>query len=483
MAFTVHHYTCYYIQILNCFAFTAISTVLNNPHKTQAPPKAHSLLPVVPPADLPRVRRKDFDSYLKAVIPEWDRFERNNRLGREGQAQLDSSALQSHDDDDNVLPRASMTSDTGHRTSTTKVSSSHRGSLVPAYKIPPLQSIPSVFFEQTFDLTNPSTFTKVTEQPCELSSSISPPTAVPTPADHPTDLTSSISSTPPLHDKFSHYADTVEQHLVREISLRSTSFFAALTNLQDLQSESDVCLDRIVKLRGLLKDVDERTAKKGLEVVRKYGEVERVQGIREAVKSVGNVIEMTGVVKGLVSAGQWGEALNVIEELEDMRNGVQVESIGNMRPGEDVGKKLETMTEEDEEGENILAGDNVQKPMLGFPLSALAAFSELPSHLRILTLEISKSLSREMIVVLRHDLEERVGYNQDTPANANRHATRNEGLRDRLKPLLLNLVRTKGLKDAALEWKDVVLSEVRRVPKEMISGFDKEWDEDKEEKR
>ncbi|KIM71977.1 hypothetical protein PILCRDRAFT_16564 [Piloderma croceum F 1598] len=68
--------------------FHAISTVLNNPHKKQAPPKAHSSLPSVTPADLPRVRRKDFDSYLRAVAPEWERFEHNSQLGRE---QLDAA--------------------------------------------------------------------------------------------------------------------------------------------------------------------------------------------------------------------------------------------------------------------------------------------------------------------------------------------------------------------------------------------------------
>jgi len=233
-----------------------------------------------------------------------------------------------------------------------------------------------------------------------------------------------------------------------------------------------------------LKDVDERTAKKGLAVVRKYREVEVVQGIRGAVKSVGNVVEMTGVAKGLVSAGQWGEALNVVEELKDMQNGVQVDSTENMKLDRDFGKKLETMAEDDEEGEDPSAGAIAQKPMLGFPLSALAAFSELPIHLRVLTLEISKSLSREMIVVLRHDLEERLGHNQHTSAGTNEHvACSVGGLRDRLKPLLQNLVRTKGLRDATLEWRDVVLSQVRRVPKEMISGFDKEWDEEEEEKR
>ena len=65
---------------------------MNNPHKKSAPPKAHSALPAVPPADLPRVRRKDFDSYLRAITPEWERFLQNAEQGRDGAAQINDAA-------------------------------------------------------------------------------------------------------------------------------------------------------------------------------------------------------------------------------------------------------------------------------------------------------------------------------------------------------------------------------------------------------
>lgn len=360
---------------------------------------------------------------------------------------------------------------------------------MPSYtrSIPPLESVPSVFFEQGFNLANPSTFAKVTEQPVEhrpFSSSSSSSSAGLAPVDYITDPTSSLSHTPPLLDKFSHYADTVEQHLVREISLRSTSFFAALTNLQDLQSESDVCLDRISKLRELLKDVDERTAKKGLDVVRRCREVERVQGVREAVRRVGNVVEMTRIAKGLVGAGQWGEALSVVEELESMWDGEHAGLEESVEVNGGARKQLETMAEE-AEGDEGNEQASQKQTALGFPLSTLKAFSELASHLRILTLEIATSLSQELIVVLRHDLEERVNQDQGTPAKVNGHSNNEKdyGLQDRLKPLIQNLARARGLKDAISQWRDVALGEVRKVAKEAVSGFDKEWDEDKEENR
>lgn len=447
----------------------AISTVLNNPRKKQAPPKAHSSLPVVPPTELPRVRRKDFDSYLRAISPEWEKFERNTHLGSEGQAQLDSSALQAHGED--VTPRPSISSD----------QPTPRPVHIAQRTIPPLESVPSVFFEQGFNLADPRTFAKVTEQfddlPATPSSSRPSSSSGLTPVDHFTDPTSSLSYTPPLLDKFSHYADTVEQHLVREISIRSTSFFAALTNLQDLQSESDVCLDRISQLRGLLREVDEKTALKGLDVVKKGKKVGNVVKIKEVAKGIEGVVEMTRVAKGFVGAGQWGEALTVVEELERLWGGDSTKDV------KVNGDRLETMLEEDEEDSTSIQQD--RKPTIGFPLSALAAFSELPSHLQALTLDIATSLSQELVIVLRHDLEQRVLSSQVIKSNGYAPDSKviDETLRDRLKPLLKNLVRTKGLKDAILKWREDVLGEVRSVVKRAVSGFDKEWEEDKEENR
>jgi vacuolar protein sorting-associated protein 54 len=342
-----------------------------------------------------------------------------------------------------------------------------------------------VFFEQSFNLADPKTFAKVTEQPDDLratpSSSSRPSSSSGlAPVDHFTDPTSSLSYTPPLLDKFSHYADTVEQHLVREISIRSTSFFAALTNLQDLQSESDVCLDRISQLRELLRDVDEKTAMKGLDVVKKSKKVGNVVKVKEVAKGIEGVVEMTRVAKGFVGAGQWGEALTVVEELERLWNGETPKDVKVNGGG------LESMPEEDENDNTSIQQD--RKPTIGFPLSALAAFSELPSHLQALTLEIATSLSQELVIVLRHDLEQRVlRYQNSQDIKSNGHApdpkAKDETLRDRLKPLLHDLVRTKGLKDAILKWREDVLGEVKSVVRKAVSGFDEEWEEDKEENK
>jgi len=425
---------CFYFHPTGDFSsfIPAISTVLNNPHKSQAPPKAHSSLPTVPPAELPRVRRKDFDSYLRAISPEWERFERNAQLGRDGAAQLDGPT-----------PRTSLVSADGPFGPRTLRP-------VPGRSIPPLDSVPPVFFEPTFNLGDPRTFNSVTEHG-EGGDMEGP--------DPP-----SLSHSLPLLEKFSHYADTVEQHLVREISLRSTSFFAALTNLQDLQTESEQCLDRISRLRGLLNDVDEKGAKRGLEVVRKETKMRNLGVVRDAVKVVNGVVEMTGVAKGLVVAGQWGEALGVIDEMESLWGAAPAPTLTLMPstikslpslPRAQNGRLSPLPSAPEEHPEKRLSSPIV-------PLSSLHAFASLPTHLRTLTMEIASSLSSEIVRVLRVDLVERINGGGSRPSTSTKDQV-NQSLKDRLRPLLQGLVRTKGVREATLSWREVVMGEVRSV--------------------
>lgn len=422
---------------LECISHTfshfeaAISTVVNNPHKRSAPPKAHSALPAVPPADLPRVRRKDFEPYLAAIGPEWDRFQKNAEQGREGAAQVGGpSTAQGSSLDDPMTPATPR----------------------PGKAPPPLETVPSVFFESDFNLGDPHVFNAVTEQREGEEDQIDP---------------SSLSHSLPLLEKLSHYADTIEQHLIREISVRSTSFFAALSNLQDLQTESEQCLTRISKLRGLLKEVDDKTAKRGLEVVRKECKLRNLDTVRESVKYVGGVVEMTGVARSLVAAGQWGEALNVIDDLERLWD------VGSSKkppipnaPGQDSlsvplrngrSSPLPPVPESPPDTPEFPPPVSPQNAPAHIPLSSLQAFAALPTHLQSLTMEITASLTSEFVNVLQLDLVERI----DAVAENGKHESMS--LNDRLRPLLQSLVRTKGVREATLSWREVATAEVRNT--------------------
>ncbi|KAI0797556.1 Vps54-like protein-domain-containing protein [Abortiporus biennis] len=442
--------------------FHAISTVVNSPHKRSAPPKAHSSLPAVPPADLPRVRRKDFDAYLRSVAPEWERFEQNAEQGREGEAQIDGPA--SLQEQQASFLSSNLGVDDIPRTPRTP-------RLPPGKPLTPLETVPDIYFDSKFNLGDPRTFDLVTE--------------------HGTvdglDFTdaSSLNSSQPLLDKLSRHADTIEQHLVREISIRSTSFFAALSNLQDLQSESEQCLDRIAKLRGLLKEVDEKGARKGLEIVRLESRLRNVGIVREGVKVIGGVVEMASVAKGLVGAGQWGEALDVIEGLEALytpdeedATSETMESLHPPVPTTTVSRpsSLATVMESPPQTPTVTQSPTTilsTKPPSSVPISALNAFASLPAHLRDLTMEIATSLSSEVVNVLRLDLIDRI----DTGKDGHAHMGVQMSLKDRLRPLLQSLVRTHGIGQAASSWKEVCLGEARNVLKRRVPAFDLDDDD------
>ncbi|ESK84905.1 garp complex component [Moniliophthora roreri MCA 2997] len=381
--------------------FHAISTVLNNPHKKQAPPKAHSGLPSVPPAELPRVRRKDFEGYLKAVDPEWRRFaERAQHTEQEEQEAGPST-----------LPLGSS-----------------------------LDTVPEVFFQSNFDLGDPNTFSAVTENEDDAD---------------PLSLSHSL----PLLEKFSHYLDTVELHLTHEIRLRSSSFFAALTNLHSLQAESTTCLAQITRLRGMLEEVDKDVAKKGLEVIRVEQKARNVEKVEEGLRGVLDIVGMSTKARDMVGSGRWNEALNIVTELEGRWEGKQRGKAPERRNGmiprqTNATSSLSPMPEEDEDSTIRLS-----RTALKVPLSSLTAFSALPSHLQSLSMEIASKLSGELVTVLREDLADFITYRQ-----REKEKTRNtERVKERISPLLNGLVRTKGLKEATLSWREVVSEEMKAV--------------------
>jgi len=397
----------------------AISTVVNNPHKRSAPPKAHAPVPAVTPVVLPRPNRKILDQYAQNVASDWNQL-LQSRLNVGEQSEGSSSDIP--------------------------------GAFQQAGKeFPPLDSVPSVFFDPEFSLGNPRMFRTVTGQEEDQ---------------HALD-TASLAYSLPLIEKLSHHADTLEQHLILEVSLRSSSFFAALSNLQDLQTESEQCTYRIAQLKLMLKEVDDKHAKRGLEIVHAEHKLRNLETVKSGVRMVAGVVEMTGVVKGLVSAGQWGSALTVLEEIhnlwdENSKSHPPVSSQVNQTTTRQTNpeRALSPVQESPRiENDVPLPPSSLSKtPDAGIPLSSLRAFSSLPEHLQTLTLEIASSLTTELVEALRLDLVERI---REPPP----HEPLDQSLKDRLRPLLQGLLRTKSLREATLSWRDVALAEVRNCAK------------------
>ena len=414
---------------------SAISTVVNNPHKKSAPPKAHATVPSTPRAELPRVRRKDFDPYLKAIGPEWEALQHNAELGQADSMQHEDSSIP------DLLDQPDF-----------------RRAPTSLKLLPPLSSVPEIFFRHDFDLGNPRTFDAVAEVPHSSASRPTSPTTTPDP--------STLAHSLPLLEKLSHHADTIEQHLVHEIARRATPFFAALSNLQDLQAESARCLARVQALRAQLGDVSEKGARRGLQGVQREVRLSHLKEVQSGVRAVRGVIETVGIVRGLVDDGQWGAALDGVDELRAMwegRTAPPPEPVPPPAPSKQ-GSLLPSVAEESAEDEKEVAArtEGLVSPAaaLHIPLSRLKAFAALPDQLHTLTQEITSSLTSDLVATLKVDLIERIHKNDLVPGDKT-------DVCDRLRPLIQGLVRTKNLRESIADWRGVVLGEVQGIVRQV----------------
>lgn len=185
--------------------------------------------------------------------------------------------------------------------------------------VPPLSSIPHVYFDESFHLENPRIFDVVTER----SEVIKTPQvedvkgangfangAPPTPR-------KALATNAILQEKLSWYLDTVEIHLISSISSASKSFFAALGSLKELHSEAADSVSKIHKLRADLAELDKDMAVGRLEIVRLNQRRQNLRKLASATQQLQNVINGAAHCEELAEHEELELSLDRISALED----------------------------------------------------------------------------------------------------------------------------------------------------------------------
>lgn len=403
-----------------------------------------------------------------------------------------------------------------------------------AITTPSLRSIPDVFFSEDFNLGNPHTFELVTSlagpgaaAPPRRHSLASPnasfaslpPILEPldeadtsfSTVDGGTDVAPSPETSTPidlddtdasqqLQARLSTHLGLVEQHLVLEISQRSASFFAALTNLQDLQTESESCLSRIESLQLELRALDEGVARKGLEAVALSRSLRGLKAVDSAVKELRSIDEAVAMVRQLLANDDVYGALDLWEEVDGWlkRRGKAKDeadaggAVGRRRKSSTVsrfrspsvlGEVAEDGEEEGEDGGDsttptsaaLLAprlrrheSSSSSTLTLSQPagrsrhkqpdvdLTASAALAQLPQTLAALSLSIAAQLELELTGFLGAELGHREQA-ADVP------------LEERLRPLLSGLIRARESGRIVGVFREVALAEVREAAKKVCA--------------
>ncbi|RYN36785.1 hypothetical protein AA0112_g4692 [Alternaria arborescens] len=315
----------------------AISTLLTPPimrtgmvpHTTATATSGHRPpstkdIPPVTLTNIPHIEPSAFNPYLSQVGSLYEAFQ---RAKAEAEAESAQPARRGSKKDDTESPAGTPnlagTPFTPNGPPKPKRRTSGSKRTLPA--ITPLSTIPNIYFDDNFHLENPRTFDVVSER-----SEVVRPVRTATSDDHGANGSLDVPQPPGrkalatnaiLQEKLSWYMDTVEVHLISAISTASTSFFAALGSLRELQTEASDSVARIKGLREDLKRLDEQMAIGGLKVVEMKRRRENLRRLTDSVDQLQAVIVGLSHCDEAVVDGRLETAMTRIEVIERLITG------------------------------------------------------------------------------------------------------------------------------------------------------------------
>ncbi|KAJ3299753.1 hypothetical protein HK104_007207 [Borealophlyctis nickersoniae] len=457
----------------------AISGIVNDPNlqakQGQKPLPGMDRLPTVPPTVIRKVRLSEFDPYFKMLADVFDKYQLNRAVGlaaaTEGMPLLgnvDQPSPSFMNLEDLTTKLGVLAPERGKSRGNLGLTPSQRSRLL-STNAGALESVPSVFLDPEFNLGNPHTFSLVCENADVTSTSGQEAT----------------TSNGILQEKLSHYLDTVEVHLIKEISRRSSSFFAALSNLQALHQETLACVAQIGVLRQKLGNISKSSARKGLEVVRLKRRRGNLGILYGGVKLVSEVRQTQPMIQVLLTQGDYVGALDLIEQTGMVLRGFDLS-----------GKPTDDATQSSTLTEGVKLTRNVSIIPTALDLRGVRSLANLHGQLTEMSKTIGMVMETEFVNVLLGDIRETLALMdqsrispriKDAPANAwiqniltGRHSphvtapgavlhssllAREDKLRSRLVPLVLGLLRMDKLGSALQSCKDALTSEIKAMIK------------------
>jgi vacuolar protein sorting-associated protein 54 len=297
------------------------------------PPSAKDIPPVTL-TNIPHVEPSAFNPYLSQVGNLYEAFQRAKaeaeaeaaqpvRRGSKKSEREESLERSLYTSSPSTTPQLSGAAFTPNTPPKPKRRTSGSKRAQPAAT--PLSTIPNVYFDDNFHLENPRTFDIVSER----SEVVRP---VRTKSDHAdyangsldepqTTGRKALATNAILQEKLSWYMDTVEVHLISAISSASTSFFAALGSLRELQSEASDSVARIKGLREDLKRLDEQMAIGGLKVVEMKRRRNNLRKLADAVEQLQAVIIALSHCDEIVNKGELEVAMSRLDTVERLITG------------------------------------------------------------------------------------------------------------------------------------------------------------------
>ena len=125
----------------------------------------------------------------------------------------------------------------------------------------------------------------------------------------------SVASTS-LQDDLSEHLDTIEQHLIREISAKSDEFFTVLASLHKLH-ESMTSMQHIVSaLRGRVAELGNRLSKPGKQMINLHAKRDNLRALAHTFESISTLAQMRADMDVFVESTDYPGALAIAEDIQ-----------------------------------------------------------------------------------------------------------------------------------------------------------------------
>ncbi|KAD7479015.1 hypothetical protein R6Q59_005201 [Mikania micrantha] len=173
-----------------------------------------------------------------------------------------------------------------------------------------LREVPALYFKEDFALEDGATF--------RAASSFS-----------------TVAENAVLQEKLSQYLDVVELHLVKEISLRSNSFFEAQGQLEDLNLKIVEGCSRIRELKETIRLLDVDLVDSARQIQDLNLTRTNLLALQEKLRLILYVNQSLAALKLLVASADCAGALDVTDDLKHFLNGDQLTGLHCFRHLED----------------------------------------------------------------------------------------------------------------------------------------------------
>ncbi|KAE7995999.1 hypothetical protein FH972_000748 [Carpinus fangiana] len=258
-------------KILSSSSFSSsqsLSSILNNPHVAKSDwwwYSSSSSSSVAPPEFVSltsscEVSRSDFQSYLASISEPYHRFEDIRKHASKENVDLESIGGQGE-------------------------------ALVAC-----LREVPALFFKEDFALEEGGTFRAA----CPFSN---------------------VTENLVLQDKLTQYLDVVELHLVKEISLRSNSFFEAQGQLQDLNVKIVEGCSRIQELKETIRLLDVDLVDSARLIQDLNATRTNLLALQQKLTLILYVNQALSALKLLVASADCAGALDITDDLQHLLDG------------------------------------------------------------------------------------------------------------------------------------------------------------------